>query len=61
MFQVIGEQELTSTQLLQKTEEIAQLSAKQKLWEVTKEKIESECKDHMEEIKNLKIEIKRLK
>lgn len=61
MFQVIGEQELTSTQLLQKTEEIAQLNAKQKLWEVTKEKLESEYKDHMEEMKNLKLEIKRLK
>jgi hypothetical protein len=59
--QVITDQELLSTQLLQKTEEIAQLNAKLKLWESMREKQESECQAHTEDLKNLKLEIKKLK
>jgi len=60
-WQVISEQELLSAQLLQKTEEINQLNAKLKLWELIRDKQESECKAHVEDMKNLKSEIKRLK
>lgn len=59
--QVVTEQQLLSTQLLQKTEEITQLNAKIKFWEFLREKQESECKSHIDDVKNLKAEIKRLK
>ncbi|XKL60299.1 hypothetical protein PGB90_001315 [Kerria lacca] len=61
VLQILGDRELISTQLLQKNEEIIQLTAKLTLCETEKAKQQCEYKKYLEDNRNLKSEIQHLK